>query len=49
MPLAIYIGFEIDMNVALTLSVILISFAFLTLILVKGFLHKKVETGMEEY
>jgi molybdate transport system permease protein len=49
MPLAIYIGFEIDLNVALTLSVILISFAFLTLILVKGFLHKKVETGMEEY
>jgi molybdate transport system permease protein len=49
MPLAIYLGFEIDMNVALTLSVILISFAFLTLILVKGFLHKKVETGMEEY
>jgi len=49
MPLAIYLGFEIDMNVALTLSVILISFAFLTLILVKGFLHKKVETGMEKY
>lgn len=49
MPLAIYLGFEIDMNVALTLSVILISFAFLTLILVKGFLHRKVETGLEEY
>ena len=49
MPLAIYFGFEIDMNVALTLSIILICFAFLTLVLVKGFLHQKVETGLEEY
>jgi molybdate transport system permease protein len=49
MPLAIYLGFEIDMNVALTLSVILICFAFLTLILIKGFLHRKVETGLEDY
>ena len=49
MPLAIYLGFEIDMNVALTLSVILICFAFLTLVLVKGFLHRKVETGLEDY
>jgi len=27
----------------------LICFAFLTLILVKGFLHRKVETGLEDY
>ena len=49
MPLAIYLGFEIDMNVALTLSVILICFSFLTLVLIKGFLHRKVETGLEDY
>jgi molybdate transport system permease protein len=49
MPLAIYLGFEIDMNVAITLSIILICFAFLTLVLVKGFLHRKVETGLEDY
>lgn len=32
MPLAIYIGFELDMSVALTLSVILMAFSFLVLI-----------------
>ena len=46
MPLAIYIGFEIELNVALTLSIILICFSFLTLILVKGFLHKRMDTGI---
>lgn len=35
MPLAIYLGFEIDFNLALTLSVILIATSFLVLILVK--------------
>ena len=35
MPLAIYIGFEIELNVALTLSVILLSLSFLMLVLVK--------------
>jgi molybdate transport system permease protein len=43
MPLAIYIGFEIDLNVALTLAVILICFSFLTLIIVKGILHQKFQ------
>lgn len=43
MPLAIYIGFEIDMSVALTLSIILILFSFLTLIIVKGILHRQYE------
>jgi len=41
MPLAIYIGFQVDMSVAITLAVILISFSFLTLILVKGLLFKE--------
>lgn len=44
MPLAVYIGFEISMNVALTLSIILICFSFLTLIIVKGFLHTRLES-----
>ena len=46
MPLAIYIGFEIDLNVALTLAIILISFSFLTLVVVKGFLHRRLETEL---
>jgi molybdate transport system permease protein len=47
MPLAIYIGFEIELNIALTLSIILICFSFLTLILVKGFLHKRLDSGID--
>jgi molybdate transport system permease protein len=39
MPLAIYIGFELDLTVALTLSAILIAFSFLVLMLVKVLLH----------
>ena len=35
MPLAIYIGFELDLDVALTLSVILMGLSFMTLVLVK--------------
>lgn len=41
MPLAIYIGFQVDMSVAITLAVILISFSFFTLILVKRLLFKE--------
>jgi molybdate transport system permease protein len=40
MPLAIYIGFELDLEVALTLSVILIIFSFLALIIAKGILQR---------
>jgi len=43
MPLAIYIGFEIDLEIALTLSIILVGFSFLTLIVVKGFLHRRID------
>ena len=35
MPLAIYIGFELDLSVALTRSVILMDLSFLTLLLVR--------------
>jgi len=41
MPLAIYIGFETDFNVALTLSAILIAVSFLVLIVVKLLLQKE--------
>ena len=35
MPLAIYLGFELNLNVALTLSAILITFSFAALIVIK--------------
>jgi molybdate transport system permease protein len=40
MPLAIYIGFELDLGVALTLSVILVGCSFLVLITVKALLYR---------
>jgi molybdate transport system permease protein len=40
MPLAIYVGFELDLDIALTLSVILILFSFLALFVAKGILHR---------
>lgn len=46
MPLAIYIGFEIDLNVALTLSIILITISFLTLIIVKALLNRRMRLDM---
>lgn len=48
MPLAIYLGFEIDIKVALTLSVILIVFSFSVLILLKRFLHYQKEISLED-
>jgi molybdate transport system permease protein len=44
MPLAIYIGFELDLNVALTLSVILVGFSFLAIMIVKGVLGRDYRT-----
>ncbi len=41
MPLAIYIGFELDLNMALTLSVILVGCSFLVLTVVKSLLHRE--------
>lgn len=41
MPLAIYIGFELDLDVALTLSVILVGFSSLALFTVKGILNRE--------
>jgi molybdate transport system permease protein len=42
MPLAIYLGFELDLNVALTLAVILLGASFLVLLVVKGILGQRV-------
>jgi molybdate transport system permease protein len=46
MPLAIYIGFEIDLNIALTLSTILLVIAFAVLLLVKAVLRQRVEVNL---
>ena len=46
MPLAIYLGFEIDLKVALTLSIILILLSFASLMIVKGFLHRRVQAEL---
>ncbi|MER2600661.1 MAG: ABC transporter permease [Caldilineales bacterium] len=43
MPLAIYVGFEIDQRIALTLAVILIAFSFLTLLVIKGALYSRLK------
>lgn len=45
MPLAIYVGFELDLNTALLLSFILICFAFLTLLVVKFILNRTADQG----
>ena len=42
MPLAIYIGFEIDLNVALTLALILLVVSFIVLAVVKGVLRRRL-------
>ena len=47
MPLAIYVGFETDLNVAVTLSIILVCFSFLTLLIVKRILHYRLESDLD--
>jgi molybdate transport system permease protein len=42
MPLAIYIGFELDLQIALTLSIILLATSFGVLFVVKRLLHQRV-------
>lgn len=49
MPLAIYLGFEMDLDVALTLSVILIGCSFAVLMIIKSLLNRdasELEGGM---
>lgn len=42
MPLAIYLGFELDLGLAITLSIILLSISYLVLFLVKQVLQQRV-------
>lgn len=44
MPLAIYMGFEIDLGVALALAVVMLCCSFLTLTIVKGVLYGRTES-----
>jgi molybdate transport system permease protein len=46
MPLAIYLGFELDLDVALTLSVILVGCSFAVLMIVKVLLQRELETNI---
>jgi molybdate transport system permease protein len=46
MPLAIYIGFEIDLHIALTLSAVLLAIAFTVLLVVKAVLRQRVEVNL---
>jgi molybdate transport system permease protein len=48
MPLAIYMGFELDLTIALTLSVILIVFSFLALIIAKTFLQPHIHVEEDQ-
>jgi molybdate transport system permease protein len=45
MPLAIYLGFERDLNLALTMAAILLAISFAVLALVKGLLKQRVGTS----
>ncbi len=42
MPLAIYVGFELELGVALTLAVILLTVSFGVLLVVKGLLRQRI-------
>ena len=46
MPLAIYLGFEIDLDVALTLAIILVGFSFSALLIIKGILHRRLDSNL---
>lgn len=47
MPLAIYLGFELELGVALTLSVLLMGLAFAVLLIVKRVLHSQLASAGE--
>ena len=46
MPLAIYIGFELDLRIALTLSAVLLAIAFTVLLVVKAVLRQRVAVSL---
>ena len=41
MPLAIYLGFETNLDIALALSIVLIVISFLSMLVVKGVFNKR--------
>jgi molybdate transport system permease protein len=45
MPLAIYLGFELDLQAALTLSVVLLLLSLGVLLVVRGVLRQRIEAG----
>jgi molybdate transport system permease protein len=45
MPLAIYLGFQLDLDTALTLAVILLGFSALSLALVRALLQEDTPSG----
>ena len=44
MPLAIYLGFELDLSVALTLAIVLLAISFAVLLVVKGVLRQRIQS-----
>lgn len=48
MPLAIYLGLEVDLNTALSLSAILVIFSFTTLLVLKSAFHKSIDENFIE-
>ena len=46
MPLAIYLGFELDLRVSLTLSALLLAISFAVLLLVKAILRQRIEANL---
>jgi molybdate transport system permease protein len=47
MPLAIYLGFELDLNVSLALALILLASSAAVLLLVKGILGRTISGGIQ--
>lgn len=48
MPLAIYLGFELDLQVAIVLSILLIGSSFLTILLVKAIFHRTIQAVLQQ-
>jgi molybdate transport system permease protein len=47
MPLAIYLGFELNLNVSLALALILLGASAVVLLLVKGILGRSLSGGIQ--
>lgn len=47
MPLAIYLGFEMDLQAAVALSILLIGISFLAILLVKAIFHRTIQAVLQ--